>query len=110
MDATCRPCETKLAQSEGNLRLLKYLKIIKKSLRNKPTAYRNIRVHTRSNCQVARCRAASGWCGLLMAGADCRWQIRVLHGGYGLSMCGAGLVVGRCVFGCCVVAGLTGRC
>jgi len=86
MDATCRPCETKLAQSEGNLWLLRYLKIIKKSLRNKPAAYQNIRVHTHSNCQVAWCRAASGWCGLLMAGADCRWQVRIADGRCGLPM------------------------
>ena len=45
-----------------------------------------------------------------MAGADCQWQIRILHGGYGLLMCGTGLVVGQCVSGCCVVAGLTGHC
>jgi hypothetical protein len=36
---------------------------------------------------------------------DCRWQVRVVDGGYGLSMGGAGLVVGWCGSGCWVVAG-----
>jgi len=39
-----------------------------------------------------------------VGGAGCRWQIRVVDGGYGLSMGGAGLVVGWCW----VVAGLAG--
>ena len=36
----------------------------------------------------------SGWCGLSMAGANCRWQVRIVDGGSELSMGGAGLVVG----------------
>ena len=37
-------------------------------------------------------------------GARCRWQVRVVDGGYELLMGDAGLVVGWCGSGCWVVA------